>query len=308
MQDTEDCNTNPSINGTGLDPATNHYTGSKLLTSADGTRIYAEAVGLAPGPGVPTIVFTHGQFLTSVVFDAIFADDVWTRNAYLVRYDGRGQGRSGQTPGRGEADWEPKRFAEDFEAVVNAFELDRPFVAGCITDVLSFHPPEYLSGIIYIAAIPYTGPAAYKIGSPASVDCITRLFKPTSVPDFQSAAQMFMSICAGTGHTFPFPLYQICLGNAILQPAEVTWRLLNRTQDETGLLRAGREGRLPLLFLYGTKDEVTKYEPVLDAIAGWVRLDTRTMEAGHTIWLDKPTEFREAILQWTRSVCQEAPK
>ncbi|KAF8885171.1 Alpha/Beta hydrolase protein [Infundibulicybe gibba] len=247
--------TNLSINVTEPAPATNlHYTSNQLLTSADGTHIYAEAAGRAPGPGVPTIVFIHGLLVPPTVFDTIFAHDMWARNSYLVRYHVRGQGRSGQP--RDEAGWESKRFAEDFEAVMNTFRLDRPFVAGwslgatSITDVLSFHPPEYLSGIIYIAPIPYIA-TAHEIGSPTALACIPPPSQPTSVLDFQSAAQNFVSLCSGTGHAFSFALYHMYLGNAIVQPVEATGQLMSRARDERGLLRAGREGRLPLLFLYG---------------------------------------------------------
>lgn len=45
-----------------------------------------------------------------------------------VRYDARGHGRSGK-PDTDEA-WESKRFAEDFDTVVKAYELHRPFVVG----------------------------------------------------------------------------------------------------------------------------------------------------------------------------------
>jgi pimeloyl-ACP methyl ester carboxylesterase len=45
-----------------------------------------------------------------------------------VRYDVRGHGRSGK-PEEDEG-WEWERFAEDFDTVVEAFGVRRPFVAG----------------------------------------------------------------------------------------------------------------------------------------------------------------------------------
>ncbi|KAF8885170.1 Alpha/Beta hydrolase protein [Infundibulicybe gibba] len=275
MQEVKYRSTNNDI---GPNPATNfHHTGNKLLTSADGTQIYAEAMGRVPGPGVPTIVFIHGLLMSLTVFDTIFADDAWSCNAYLVRYDVRGQGRSGH-PVMKRLGVEALRG--DFEAVVNAFNwtgrswlVGKSLGATSITDVLSFHPPEYLSGIIYIAPIPYVA-IVYKIASPAVVACVPRLFQPTSVPAFQSAAQSFVSMCSGTGHAFSFVLYRMCLGNAMVQPVETTERIMSRTQDETGLLRAGREGRLPLLFLYGTQDEATNmnlYSMQSQVGCGWTR-------------------------------------
>lgn len=53
-----------------------------LVRSADGTEIYADAVG---DPARPAIVFIHGFSLSALVFDPIFADPEWLENAYLVR-------------------------------------------------------------------------------------------------------------------------------------------------------------------------------------------------------------------------------
>jgi pimeloyl-ACP methyl ester carboxylesterase len=55
----------------------------EYVTSADGTRIYSEAVG---DPTKPAIVFIHGFQLSSVAFDPIFDDPKWTDKLYLVRW------------------------------------------------------------------------------------------------------------------------------------------------------------------------------------------------------------------------------
>ncbi|KAF8880994.1 Alpha/Beta hydrolase protein [Infundibulicybe gibba] len=272
-----------------------------MLTSADGIQIYANSAGRAPAHGIPTIVFIHGFLMCASVFDSIFRDEVWTRSACLVRYDARGQGRSGKP--LNDTGWESKRFAEDFEAVVKAFGLHQPYVAGChaatnITDILSFHPPAYLAGVIYISPLPYTGSLLNEVGSKATLACVPGLTKPISVPVFQSAVRRFVDLCSGSGRVFSFTMHQMCLGNAILQSVETSTQLLARTQDKTGLLRAGREGLLPLLFIYGTHDEVAVYGPALRAITGWTRLETRAMDAGHAPWMQQPGVFRETVLQW----------
>jgi pimeloyl-ACP methyl ester carboxylesterase len=97
---------------------------SKYLKSADGTLIYADAIG---DPSKPSVVFIHGMSMNSIVFDELFEDQRWIDRVYLVRYDTRGHGRSGM-PTDAEF-WQSKRLAEDFDAVVQAFELRRPFVA-----------------------------------------------------------------------------------------------------------------------------------------------------------------------------------
>ena len=56
---------------------------SKVVTSSDGTEIYAEAVG---NPKKPHIVFVHGFTLSGAVFDRIFHDTQYQQRYYLVRY------------------------------------------------------------------------------------------------------------------------------------------------------------------------------------------------------------------------------
>lgn len=59
---------------------------SKVLHSADGTPIYAEAVG---DPTKPSVVFVHGFGLSGIAFDGIFGDEEegkekWINEVYLV--------------------------------------------------------------------------------------------------------------------------------------------------------------------------------------------------------------------------------
>jgi pimeloyl-ACP methyl ester carboxylesterase len=56
---------------------------SKLLTSSDGTTIYAEAFGDA---SKPAIVFIHGYSLSSRVWADLFKEPELANNFYLVRH------------------------------------------------------------------------------------------------------------------------------------------------------------------------------------------------------------------------------
>lgn len=54
-----------------------------MVKSADGTEIYADAVGNR-SPGIPTIVMIPGFSMVKAAFDSIFEDHKWTSNAFLV--------------------------------------------------------------------------------------------------------------------------------------------------------------------------------------------------------------------------------
>ncbi|KAF7361474.1 putative oxidoreductase ephD [Mycena sanguinolenta] len=273
----------------------------QLLKSADGTDIYAEAVG---DSFKPAVVFIHGFSMSSIAFNAIFADPKWIASLYLVRYDIRGHGRSGKPTE--EAAWESKRLAEDFDAVVQAFKLDKPFVLGWslgatfITDILSFNPSTYISGIIYVGALPYMGPTLAKVGSPACLVTLPPLMQTADVDQYQAAAIAFVQL---TYDALPYDFHLACLGNSLVQPREVIVRLLSRTQDPSGLLKAGREAGLPLLSVHGAKDRIIVRQAVLDAVEGWKNLTVVDIkDAEHFVWLSQPDDFRSQVLSWIARV------
>ncbi|KAF8198330.1 Alpha/Beta hydrolase protein, partial [Mycena galopus ATCC 62051] len=258
-------------------------TTGRVVKSADGTDIYVEAVG---DLSKPALVFIHGFSMSSMAFNAIFSDPQWIANVYLVRYDVRGHGRSGKPAD--EASWESKRLAEDFDAVVQAFKLHKPFVLGCsvsatfITDVLSFNPTTYISGIIYVGALPYMGPTLAQVGSPACLVTLAPLMQEFDVSQYQNAAITFAELAHDA---LPYDFYLACLGNSMVQPRGITIRLLARTQDETGLLKAGRETGLPLLVVHGAKDRIIVRQAVLDAVDGWKNLTVVDIaDAEHFVW------------------------
>ncbi|KAJ7202021.1 Alpha/Beta hydrolase protein [Mycena pura] len=273
----------------------------RIIKSADGTDIYAEAVG---NPSKPAVVFIHGFSMSAMAFNAIFDDPLWIADLYLVRYDVRGHGRSGKPTD--EATWESRRLAEDFDAVVDAFGLVRPFVLGWslggtyITDILCFKPPTYVSGIIYAAPLPYMGPTLAKVGSAACLATLPGLTQGTDVDAYHANALAFLGLClphstAQASDDF----YLGCLGSSLVQPRAVTVRLLSRTQDERALLRAGRDGALPLLVVLGARDRVIVRQAVLDAVEGWKNMDVVDIEdAEHFLWISRPDKFRETVVGW----------
>jgi hypothetical protein len=56
---------------------------SRLVKSADGTKIYADAIGNRT-PGLPTIVMIPGFAMVKAAFNPIFEDNRWTSKAFLV--------------------------------------------------------------------------------------------------------------------------------------------------------------------------------------------------------------------------------
>ena len=96
-----------------------------MLTSPDGTKIWAESAG---DTSKPAIVFVHGLSCTALGWDEQFADVALRHSFHLVRYEMRGHGRSGKPLGA-EA-YASARIAEDFKTVCDAFGVVRPILVG----------------------------------------------------------------------------------------------------------------------------------------------------------------------------------
>ncbi|KAF7341655.1 putative oxidoreductase ephD [Mycena sanguinolenta] len=268
----------------------------RLLTSADGTKIFAEARG---DPSKPAIVFIHGFGVGAMAFDDIFSDPLWLTRAYLVRYDTRGHGRSDKPINA--AAWVSQRLAEDFDAVVQSYNLIKPFVLGWsfgaahVADILSFHPPSYISGAIYDAGVPYMA-ALPNIASAAIFAVVPGLNQTTNVTQFQSSYIDFINLCHPA---LDWDFYLGCLGDGVVQPRAIVNLGFSRTQNSTGLLQAGTSGALPLLAIFGGNDQIVLKQGVLDAIPGWQKLTVVTLpDAEHFTWISRPVLFRATVLNW----------
>ncbi|KAF9031370.1 alpha/beta-hydrolase [Hymenopellis radicata] len=272
-----------------------------LLTSADGTLLFADAVG---DPSKPALVFIHGLCVGGLVWDAIFEDPKWSEVFYLVRYDTRGHGQSGMPTDP--AAWESQRLAEDFDAVVDAFALSALTSMGAThaADILALHPPSYLSGIIHLEAVPFaTLEALGAICKDAPKSLFPLIAAPPDVSTFQHACNQFVGICSNVAS---FKLKAICLGYMIAQPRAVVQIVLGRTQDPTGLLKAGEEG-LPLLAM-GAANDLTMYPEV--SFGFMERFKNKKLViiegADHMPWLTQSEFMRQTILSWIQNVREKS--
>ncbi|KAJ7746296.1 alpha/beta-hydrolase [Mycena metata] len=276
---------------------------SKILRSTDGTTIFAEATG---DPGNLHLVLLSGLALSGCVFDGMCADQRLLESLYIVRYDLRGHGRSGQ-PNTPEA-YTSKLFADDFKTVMDVFGLNKPVLAGwsmgatVATDVVTHLPPGTISGIIYLAGVPGTGVAPEMV-APALLELFPAFLSDQSVIAYQIATAVVTDRLFAHPETVPYAVKAFYLGQR-LTPAIMGFSL-SRAMDMDSLWKAGQDG-LPLLVIEGTEDghrggsaknvdEVMRphfknYENV------W--LEGR----GHALHYESPDEIVELLITFTKKV------
>ncbi|KAJ7268025.1 alpha/beta-hydrolase [Mycena rebaudengoi] len=273
----------------------------KRLISKDGTEIIAEATG---DYSKPHIVFVHGGSSNGTVFDPIFKLAALTENLYLVRYDLRGHGRSGK-PQRPE-DYESIRYAEDFQAVLDAFKLKNPIYAGwsfgatVLADICAHISPLPISAALWIAPFAYLDQAP-----PPLTEGQLALFSN----DAATSLLARIGVCAAfvaPGREVPFADMLGWIGStAFFSPKGLEFSL-SRKQNFAPLKKHAAAG-LPLLFLYGSQDLILQTADELSANMKllFTDLEIVVMEGiGHTPFWEDPKLFAEHTLRFVNPICK----
>jgi len=178
-------------------------------------------------------------------------------------------------------------------------------IATNLADILSFHPPSYVSGLILICGLPYT----------ACFPAMTTPFtSTTNTPLFQITALSFIRRLTAPGTRLPHLLHQALLGDVMVQPRACCIRLLSRMQNPKGFFEAGKAG-LPMLIIEALQDLTLPGRKMFEAVdsrehlpgyEGWKDLQVvQIAGAGHMPFFEKPEEFRTAVLEFAGKVLSQ---
>ncbi|KAI5117032.1 hypothetical protein M0805_002248 [Coniferiporia weirii] len=276
---------------------------SQLITSSDGAKIYADAVG---DPTKPSIVFIHGFSLSAVVFDVIFSDNKYKSDFYLVRYDMRGHGRSAK-PDTIEG-YASKLYADDFDAVKKTFKLEKPFVVGwslgaaVVADIASYLPDDSIAGVVYLCALPYIdGAMLQRVTTPIVLDLIAASSREDSVETFLKTTSDFFDSLFIDPATIPWETKCLWTGMAACQTPAHKQFVVSRPQDPARLLELGGKG-LPLLIVYGAEDKQIVGEAVAAEMKPFFKdLKIAMIKKGgsHAVFYENTEEVMDRITLFT---------
>ncbi|KDQ09600.1 hypothetical protein BOTBODRAFT_137566 [Botryobasidium botryosum FD-172 SS1] len=276
---------------------------ARFIKSADGTQLWAEAKG---DPTKPHVVFIHGYLLGAIVWDKIFEDETYSNSLYLVRYDMRGFGQSDKP--LDQSAYESARFAEDFDAVVQKFNLNKPvaaawsYGASVFVDIYALHGNGVVSGIVYLAGLPYTS-ILPSIVTAELTTLLPEITQDTNVTLYDSAEVEFLNTLVYNQTVLDFRTRTSWLGLAGFMPQVVKNNLAARTQDPSRLFSVGGPV-LPVLFVAGAQDGVANDTLLVQTLQPkfqkfqllWLP------ESGHTVWLEEFEEVRARVLTFVNSI------
>ncbi|EPQ51442.1 alpha/beta-hydrolase [Gloeophyllum trabeum ATCC 11539] len=279
---------------------------TRYLRSSDGARIYAEAVGDSQKP---SLVFTHGVSLSAAIFDDLFRDERLLDNFYLVRYDMRGHGRSDK-PETMEG-YQSHLYADDFSAVVSAFDLVKPIFVGwslgatVVADICANIRPLPLAGAVFISALPYIGPVMQSVGKPDILSVIPQMLPSStaSITEVKSLLARFVDSCFNDPDRVPFAVKTAWIGMTALQSPTVTGLVFSRPQDPAPLFEAGRKG-LPLLCVCGAADPYVDGQAVVDEMRPhFPQLSAVSVAGGsHAVFYDQREDVVQALLEFGKKI------
>ncbi|KAF7795621.1 hypothetical protein EIP86_006786 [Pleurotus ostreatoroseus] len=289
----------------------------KLLHSADGTKIYAEAAG---DPSKPALVFIHGLGLCTFAFDAQFEDPRLNQTLYLVRYDMRGHGQSGMPLEK--AAYESARHAEDFKVVCGAFGLVKPsvlawslgaaitmgfkYVAGTVVvDVIEAYSADYLGSIIYCGGALLTRALHNDYIHPHLSSLVPEILSMDADVIAATAHKFVESIVEDVDNLFPHRDQVLWAGVYLSMLPTARVHLVTRTQNY-GRWEKEIKGK-QVLIIQGTHDRHARAEGLVETAKKWLGpFELKLLEGcGHSPVFERPKEvngYIASFIQKTVSV------
>jgi len=275
------------------------YAPGKFVTSGDGTKIWAADHG---NPSKPAVVFIHGFACVSDAFEKQYNDATMLENLHIIRYDVRGCGRS-EGPHKPDA-YVSERQAEDFKAVIDSFNVTKPFVAtwsigGIIPpDVIEKYGPDCLSGQIMMGSFPHRNMHS-EVVHPVILKIIPGLLSEDPAL-FAIAVHELILSCVAPTYELPYKVYTRWLGGAAPRAPIVRQCMFGRTQNSTAIEAIAPH--FPYISIQGEDDQ----HVIPLKLEKWMKDHLGRSEfhllpgVGHAPFFEAPEITNSLILQFVR--------
>lgn len=176
------------------------------------------------------------------------------------------------------------------------------FLGTIATDLCAAYGPSILSGVIYLAGLPYIGDIQPKIGT-TLVRQLVQGLTGSDVALVSSSAIGFVESVVVEPAKLQFETKVAWLGCVALQPPSVRRYVIMRSQDPRRFLEEGTK-QWPLLILHGTEDLQIQGESLIREMkAVFADCEEHLIpNAGHAVFWDQPERVRDEILGFVKRV------
>ncbi|MBU8543795.1 MULTISPECIES: alpha/beta fold hydrolase [Roseomonadaceae] len=270
----------------------------RQVVGAGGVRLAAVEEG---NPDGPPILFIHGFSQAALCWTRQFTGEL-ARDFRLIGFDLRGHGHSDK-PEDPAAYQSPELWADDVAAVIAAFGLERPVLAGwsfggrVLGAVARRHGTAGLGGLAFVGAISKGGvPDAQRFRG------ITGPFQAAmgSADMAEAAAGTLRFIQACTAAPLPPDLQRLMDLTNGMTPPWVRRAMMGWQVDHDDLLPTLR---VPALVIHGAQDQVLLPSAGHHIAALLPGAELRIYEAsGHAPFLEEPARFDADLADFARRV------
>lgn len=268
---------------------------SICVTTSDGLSIAAHVGGNASGA---EILFIHGYSQCHLSWLCQFEDDLLTREFRMAAYDLRGHGGSDKPVGR---EWyhDAKPWADELQAVIDAFELRRPVLVAwsmagrVVADYLRVHGQDRLGGIVFVGAVTKSQSRlwgdAMKLTQPMmSEDLATNI----------AASRAFVRACFEMEPDAE--RFETVLAYTMMMPPKVRAGVLDRPRNEGDMLP---KITVPTLVVHGERDKIVlpaAGEYTAASVPG-ARLSIYE-QIGHSPFMEDTPRFNRELAEFVRAL------
>ena len=172
--------------------------------------------------------------------------------------------------------------------------------AAVVADICAHASPPPISGVVFVAPLPFLGTAMTYGLTPPMVDVVQALGTSKDAGALGRAKTAFVdALFAGPARRIPDSTKAAWLGRSVAQEPEATNNAFCRAHDAARLLDAGRRG-LPLTVLVGADDTLVDSSAVVRELRRHFRNSEAHIVAGssHALFVDRRDEFVKHLLMF----------
>jgi non-heme chloroperoxidase len=270
---------------------------SHRITGGGGVQLHVVETG---NPGGRPIVFIHGVSQCWLQWSRQMNSSL-AKDHRLLALDMRGHGLSDKP--RGGYD-DSKHWADDINAVIQAFNLDHPVLSGwsygplVFLDYIRHYGEDRLGGLHFVGAVT-------KLGSEEAISVLTPEFLSLIPPLFSADTETsvrglegLLRLCFAQEPSAT-ELY-LMLGYNASVPPNVRQALLSRSFDNDDLLPKIRQ---PVLITHGAVDAIVKLAAVDQHKSAMPHAQIQLMaNTGHAAFWDDAAGFNERLHAFCQSL------
>ena len=270
---------------------------SHTISGGGGAQIHVVETGSPQGR---PILYIHGMSQCWLAWSRQLNSDL-AQDHRLVAMDMRGHGLSDK-PQQGYDD--PKLWADDVKAVIEALKLQEPLLCGwsygplVILDYVRHYGEDRIGGIHFVGAVTKLGSEdAVAVLTPEFLGLIPGFFS-TETTESVASLEALLRLCLAKEPT-PEDLY-LMLGFNVSVPPYVRQALLSRSVSNDDILPKVRK---PVLITHGSSDRAVKPVAADQHKVAMPHAEVHVMEnAGHACFWDDAESFNRRQRKFCESL------